>query len=90
MEPFWSYTGAMAVSLSIKDVPDRLARALRDRAARNHRSIQGELMHIIEQAVEERPFRAKELVERLRAIRLPAGESESTPSSARPGHAYGR
>lgn len=38
-------------NLSIKDVPERLAEALRLRASRNHRSLQGELMAIIEQAV---------------------------------------
>jgi len=37
-------------NLSIKDVPDELAERLRQRAARNHRSLQGELMAIIEQA----------------------------------------
>lgn len=38
-------------NLSIKDVPDAWAESLRQRAARNHRSLQGELMAIIEQAV---------------------------------------
>ena len=38
-------------NLSVKDVPDDLAERLRQRAARNHRSLQGELMAIIEQAV---------------------------------------
>lgn len=38
-------------NLSIKDVPEALAEALRRRAARNHRSLQGELMAIIERAV---------------------------------------
>jgi plasmid stability protein len=37
-------------NLSIKDVPEALADALRRRAAMNHRSLQGELMFIIEQA----------------------------------------
>lgn len=40
----------MALNLSIKDVPEDLAERLRQRAARNHRSLQGELMAIIEQA----------------------------------------
>ncbi|MDE2298109.1 MAG: Arc family DNA-binding protein [Burkholderiales bacterium] len=40
----------MAVNLSIKGVPDTLAERLRERAERNHRSLQGELMLIIEQA----------------------------------------
>lgn len=40
----------MAVSLSIKDVPEALAERLRQRAARNHRSLQRELMAIVEAA----------------------------------------
>ena len=40
-------------NLSIKDVPESLAERLRQRAARNHRSLQGELMAIIEQAAAE-------------------------------------
>lgn len=40
----------MAVNLSIKSVPDELAERLRARAERNHRSLQGELMAIIERA----------------------------------------
>ena len=38
-------------NLSVKDVPEQWAEALRQRAARNHRSLQGELMAIIEAAV---------------------------------------
>jgi plasmid stability protein len=40
-------------NLSIKDVPEAWAEALRQRAARNHRSLQGELMVILERAVAE-------------------------------------
>ncbi|MFO1457756.1 MAG: Arc family DNA-binding protein [Steroidobacteraceae bacterium] len=43
----------MAVNLSIKSVPDDLAARLRMRAERNHRSLQGELMAIIERAASE-------------------------------------
>jgi len=43
----------MPVNLSIKDVPDAWADRLRARAARNHRSLQGELMAIIELVVGE-------------------------------------
>lgn len=45
----------MSLSLSIKDVPEAIAERLRQRAARNHRSLQGELMAIIEQAAAETP-----------------------------------
>jgi plasmid stability protein len=40
-------------NLSIKNVPEAWAEALRQRAARNHRSLQGELMAILEQALVE-------------------------------------
>jgi plasmid stability protein len=40
-------------SLSIKDVPESLLVAIRRRAARNHRSLQGELMALIAQAASE-------------------------------------
>ncbi len=40
-------------NISIKDVPEQWAETLRQRATRNHRSLQGELMAIIERAVQE-------------------------------------
>ena len=40
----------MPVNLSIKNVPDDIADRLRERAERNHRSLQGELLAIIEEA----------------------------------------
>jgi antitoxin FitA len=40
----------MSVNLSIKNVPDQVAERLRLRAARAHRSLQGELMAILEEA----------------------------------------
>lgn len=39
-------------NLSIKDVPEAWAETLRQRAARNHRSLQGELMALVEGAVQ--------------------------------------
>ncbi len=40
----------MAVTLSIKNAPDDVVDKLRKRAVRNHRSLQGELMSILEAA----------------------------------------
>lgn len=42
----------MPVSFSIKNVPDELADALRRRARGNHRSLQGELMAILQSSVQ--------------------------------------
>lgn len=39
------------MNLSIKNAPDRIVERLKQRAERNHRSLQGELMAIIEDAV---------------------------------------
>jgi plasmid stability protein len=52
MDPSIHFGSDMA-TLSIKDVPDTWAEALRQRAARNHRSLQGELMALVEKAVIE-------------------------------------
>jgi plasmid stability protein len=41
-----------AVTLSVKNVPSDLAKRLKARAAKNHRSLQGELMAILEQAAQ--------------------------------------
>ena len=41
----------MAVSLSVKNVPESLAAALRRRAKQHHRSLQGELLAILHDAI---------------------------------------
>lgn len=41
-------------NLSIKNVPEALAEQLRQRAAANHRSLQGELMAILEATIQPR------------------------------------
>jgi len=51
------------VNLSIKNVPEDVVRRLRQRAARRHRSLQGELLAIIDQAVQfERELSPAELL----------------------------
>ena len=64
-------------NISIKDVPEQWAEALRQRAARNHRSLQGELMSLIESAVNAP---SADLGGALAAT--PSGVSKSTPASA--------
>jgi len=61
----------VAVNLSIKNVPDGLAERLRARAARNHRSVQGELMAILESALAGRDrLDPKTVLEEVRKMRL--------------------
>ncbi len=55
----------MPVDLSIKKVPDDVAERLRARARQNHRSLQGELLSILEEAAEVRNTTTiEELLER--------------------------
>ncbi len=41
----------MPLSLSIKNVPEAIVIRLKEKAARHHRSLQGELMALLEEAV---------------------------------------
>ena len=77
----------MPVTLSIKNVPEELAEKLRQRAEKNHRSLQGELMAILEEAVRERitfeePARERITIEEL-ARRVKARGVSSPSESAR-------
>lgn len=61
----------MPVNLSIKNVPEEIAEKLRLRARRHHRSLQGELMSILQQSVyEERHLSPSELIMEIRAADL--------------------
>lgn len=60
----------MPVNLSIKDVPDDIAEALRLRAQQNHRSMQGELMAMLERHTHEKPFRAFQLWDDIQKLGL--------------------
>lgn len=68
----------MGVNLSIKNVPEEKVELLKKRAKSNHRSLQGELMAIIEDAVNRarQPITIEELIERGRRAGL------STPSDS--------
>jgi len=58
----------MAVTLSIKNAPDDVVERLRKRAERNHRSMQGELMAIIEEAVQPVYLSPSEFLEKARRL----------------------
>ncbi len=77
------------VNLSIKNAPDDVVQRLRERAARNHRSLQGELMAIIEEAARpEHPsrIRLEQYRARIRALGLrSANEAEAMVRADRDG-----
>lgn len=61
----------MSVNLSIKNVPDDLADRLRQRADAAHRSMQGELMAILEAALDQRPpLQPEDILDRLKTLGL--------------------
>jgi plasmid stability protein len=67
----------MSVNLSIKNAPDHVVERLRRRAERNHRSLQGELLAIIEAAaIDDRPLTPMEVLAEVRALGLKS-QSES-------------
>jgi antitoxin FitA len=60
----------MPVNLSIKNVPDRLAEKVRKRAARHHRSLQGELISILEETVAQEKMTPAGLLKEIRSFGL--------------------
>jgi antitoxin FitA len=65
----------MPINLSIKNAPDEVVQRLRRRAERHHRSLQGELLAIIEEAVaSERELSPAELLAEVRhlGVRTPS------------------
>ena len=68
----------MAVSLSIKNVPEEVVERLRERAERNRRSLQGELLAVVERAAAEpAALTLREMYDRARARGLSAKPGES-------------
>ena len=60
----------MPVNITFKDVPDELVRLLKERAKRNHRSLQKEILALLEEALKPRPLSIEEAYERLKALGL--------------------
>lgn len=68
LEQVWN---PMPINLSIKNAPDEVVHRLRRRAERHHRSLQGELLAIIEEAVKsEQDLSPAELLAEVRRLGL--------------------
>ena len=75
----WIHFGGllMPINLSIKHAPDHIVRRLKERAKRHHRSLQGELLAILEEAVSQDGFLTPEdALGEVRSLKL------STPSES--------
>lgn len=67
----------MPVNLSIKNAPDEIVQRLREQAGRHHRSLQGELMAILEESVRApEPLTPEDVLNEVRRLNL------RTPSEA--------
>jgi antitoxin FitA len=60
----------MPVTLTIKKVPDRIVAKLRKRAGANHRSLQGELLALLEESVAREVISIEELQRRVARLKL--------------------
>jgi plasmid stability protein len=92
VHPSWSQIGTTTVNLSIKNAPDDVVQRLRARAERHHRSLQGELLAIIEAAVQEdRSATPAEILAEVRrlGIRTPSEAAALVRARARPVMASG-
>ncbi len=70
----------MPINLSIKNAPDDIVAKLKQRASRNHRSLQGELMSILEDVARREPPRRFMTVDQVAALAEQLGPP-STESS---------
>ncbi|MBI2851461.1 MAG: Arc family DNA-binding protein [Chloroflexi bacterium] len=65
------------MNVSVKNVPDEIMEKLRKRAKHHHRSLQGEIMAILEEATSPSGFSVDEAELRLKALGFGTGD-EST------------
>ena len=63
----------MVASLSIDNVPDDVVHRIRERALRNGRSVQGELLSILKDAAGPEALKLSEIRARIKALGLETG-----------------
>jgi len=68
----------MTVNLSLKKVPKELVDSLKEKARNNHRSLQGEILAILEEKSLPRKLSLGEIHDRARKLGIGTGTHEST------------
>jgi plasmid stability protein len=68
MTAFCSHAEKAMATITLRNLPPHLHERLKERAARHRRSINSELIHIIEEAVEA-PQTPEQILERVQALR---------------------
>ena len=64
-------------SLTIKNIPDEMLTRLRERAQGNHRSLQGELMAILEESVQPKGLSIAEVRKMVKDLGLKTGDDST-------------
>ena len=77
-------------SITVKNIPDDLYERLKETAAANRRSINGEVIHLIEQAVVSRRVDPEEVIARARTLRERTAEYHLTDEKLHDARAAGR
>jgi antitoxin FitA len=79
MKSKWSHYGGITMpnNVSVKNVPDEIMEKLRQRAKRHHRSLQGELLTILEEATGHAQSSVDQAESQLKSLDL-VTDSEST------------
>ena len=70
----WQDTQDTGMNLSIKNVPEDTVQRLRERARKNHRSMQGELLAILEEVVKPRRLTVHEIAQRAKELDFRTGD----------------
>jgi len=65
------------INVSMKNVPDEVMEKLRQRAKRHHRSVQGELLAILEEVTGTAQLSVEQAESRLRALGLGTGDDST-------------
>jgi plasmid stability protein len=74
MKPNSNHIGdQMATNFTLKNIPEDLYKKVKERAQRNNRSINGEIISIINAAMASRHSSADEILARARALRAQTG-----------------
>ncbi len=64
-------------SLSVKNVPEELLERLRARAKQHHRSLQGEMLAILEEAAKPKGYSAQEAYRRIRELGIRSADTST-------------
>jgi antitoxin FitA len=79
MDVYWNHYGGdfMPINVSVKNVPDEVIEQIRKKAKLHHRSLQGELMAILEEAAGSTKFSLDEAETRLDTLSFRTGDDST-------------